>query len=119
MVSRIHVPHMAEIAKASSFPPTALREMVSYQKGSIVSRMLINKSSGTVTLFAFDEGESLSEHSAPYDALLWVLEGQAEVVIGGAPYSLEGDQMVHLPARVPHAVKAITPFKMMLIMIHE
>jgi quercetin dioxygenase-like cupin family protein len=110
---------MADIKKPSSSPPTALREMVSYQKGSIVSRMLINKSSGTVTLFAFDEGESLSEHSAPYDALLWILEGKAEVMIGGTPYQMEGDQMVHLPARVPHAVKAITTFKMMLIMIHE
>jgi quercetin dioxygenase-like cupin family protein len=103
----------------STEPPTSLKDMVTYQKGSIVSRMLINKSSGTVTLFAFDEGEGLSEHSAPYDALLVILEGMAEVTIGGSPYQLEKDQTIHLPARVPHAVKAITPFKMMLVMIHE
>ncbi len=105
--------------KSSPVSPAHLKELVSYQDGSIVSRMLINKPHGTVTLFAFDAREGLSEHSTPYDALLILLEGTAEIVIGGRPHLLEGDQIIELPAGIPHAVKAMTRFKMMLVMIHE
>jgi quercetin dioxygenase-like cupin family protein len=112
---------MVDVPQPTNPPavPTLLREMVSYQDGSIVSRMLINKPSGTVTLFAFDNGEGLSEHSAPYDALLINLEGQIEVVIGGGPHRVQEGQMIQLPASVPHAVKALSRFKMLLIMIHD
>jgi quercetin dioxygenase-like cupin family protein len=98
--------------------PVSMRDLVSYQDGSIVSRMLINKPAGTVTLFAFDQSEGLSEHSAPYDALLIILEGQAEITAGETPHLLREGQMILLPARIPHAVKASSRFKMMLIMIH-
>lgn len=99
--------------------PISLTEMVSYQEGSIVSRMLINKPSGTVTLFSFDQGEGLSEHSAPYDALLINLEGEVEVIIGGKARTVKGGEMIIMPARIPHAVKALTRFMMVLVMIHE
>jgi quercetin dioxygenase-like cupin family protein len=99
--------------------PVSLRDMVSFQDGSIVSRMLMNKSSGTVTLFAFASGEGLSEHSAPYDALLVNLEGTVEVTIGGIPHTLQEGKMILMPAGIPHAVKALSRFKMMLVMIHE
>ncbi|MDD1673156.1 MAG: cupin domain-containing protein [Methanomicrobiales archaeon] len=99
--------------------PVSLREMVSYQEGSIVSRMLINKPSGTVTLFSFDQGEGLSEHSAPYDAMLINLEGEVEVIIGGKARTVKGGEMIIMPARIPHAVKALTRFMMVLVMIHE
>ncbi len=104
---------------AYSSSPMILKELVSYETGSIVSRMLINKSSGTVTLFAFDETEGLSEHSAPYDALLILLEGDAEIQVGGEPHRLREGQCIVLPAGVPHAVRALSQFKMMLVMIHE
>ncbi|MDD1679272.1 MAG: cupin domain-containing protein [Methanomicrobiales archaeon] len=107
-----------ERSPVSASSPVPLREMVSYQDGSIVSRMLINTASGTVTLFAFDKGQGLSEHSAPYDALLINLEGQLEVTIEGTPYLVMEGEMILMPARVPHAVRAISPFKMMLVMIH-
>jgi len=92
--------------------------MVSCQPGAIVSKMLVYKKSGTITLFAFDTGEGLSEHTAPYDAILLVLEGEAEVTIAGTVFSLIPGQLIIMPANVPHAVQAKTPFKMMLTMIH-
>ncbi|MDD1712991.1 MAG: cupin domain-containing protein [Methanoregulaceae archaeon] len=92
--------------------------LVSCQPGAIVSKMLVYKKSGTITLFAFDEGEGLSEHTAPYDAILMVIEGEAEVTIAGTVSSLVPGQLIIMPANVPHAVHAITPFKMLLTMIH-
>jgi quercetin dioxygenase-like cupin family protein len=94
-----------------------LSEMVNYQDGTIVSKTIINKDSGTVTLFAFDKGQSLSEHTAPFDALLQVFDGEVEVVISGKKYHLTTGEMILMPANVPHAVKAIEKFKMMLFMI--
>ena len=94
-----------------------LREMVNYQDGTIVSKTLINKDKGTVTLFAFDKDQSLSEHTAPFDALLQVIDGEVEVVISGKKHHLTTAEMILMPANVPHAVKAIEKFKMMLIMI--
>jgi quercetin dioxygenase-like cupin family protein len=93
--------------------------LVSYQSGSVVSRMLINNKSGTVTLFAFDEGEGLSEHTAPYDALLHLLEGEAEVTISGKANRLEQGEAIILPAGKPHAVRASKRFKMLLTMIRS
>jgi quercetin dioxygenase-like cupin family protein len=94
-----------------------LRGLVEYQEGSVVSRTIIDKDVGTVTLFAFDEGEGLSEHTAPYDALVVDLEGEVEIRIAGKRSLLkEGDMMI-MPANKPHALKALTRFKMMLVMI--
>ena len=97
----------------------ALAALVSYQHGSVVSRTIINRKSGTVTLFAFDEGESLSEHTAPYDALLHVLAGQARVMVEGRECVVNASEAIVLPAGKPHSVKATIRFKMLLTMIRE
>ena len=94
-----------------------LKELVEYQKGSVVSRTVIDKNAGTVTLFAFDEGEGLSEHTAPFDALVVDLEGEVEVRIAGASNHLEEGDMIIMPANQPHALKAIRSLKMLLVMI--
>ena len=94
-----------------------LRELVEYQKGSVVSRTVIDKKTGTVTLFAFDEGEGLSEHTAPYDAMVVDLEGEVEVKIAGKSDHLKEGDMIIMPANKPHALKALTRFKMILVMI--
>ncbi len=91
--------------------------LVACQPGTVVSRTLVRKPSGTVTAFAFDAGEGLSEHTAPFDALALNLEGEAELSIAGTAYRLSAGQLLKLPAGQPHAVKAITPFKMLLVMI--
>ena len=95
------------------------RDLVEYQEGSVVSRMLAYKKSGTVTLFAFDSGEGLSEHTAPFDAMLQVLEGEARVSIENEEFSLKEGDLIIMPAGIPHAVHAEHRFKMMLTMIHE
>jgi quercetin dioxygenase-like cupin family protein len=92
-------------------------DVVQYQPGAVVSRTLVKSPGGTITAFAFDAGEGLSEHTAPFDALVLMIEGEAEISISGKPYSLQGGQLLKLPARQPHAVKAISPFKMLLVMI--
>jgi quercetin dioxygenase-like cupin family protein len=91
--------------------------LVEYQPGSVVSRTLVKKSAGTVTAFAFDAGEALSEHTAPYDALVLGVDGKAEISIAGLAHDVSAGQLLRLPAGQPHAVKAITPFKMILVMI--
>ena len=96
-----------------------LAALVSYQRGSVVSRAIINRKSGTVTLFAFNEGESLSEHTAPYDALLHVLAGQARVMVEGKECVVNASEAIVLPAGKPHSVKATIRFKMLLTMIRE
>jgi quercetin dioxygenase-like cupin family protein len=93
--------------------------LVEYQTGAIVSRTLIKKPTGTVTLFAFAAGQELSEHTAPFDALVQILDGQAEVTISGKSKRLAAGEMVIMPAGKPHAVKAVKSFKMMLVMIKE
>ncbi|MGA2622551.1 MAG: cupin domain-containing protein [Bacteroidota bacterium] len=97
--------------------PTALLNLVAYQEGTVVSRTILNKKTGTVTLFAFDEGQTLSEHTAPYDALVCVIDGEAEITITGKPFQLTSGQMIIMPANEPHAVRATRKFKMMLTMI--
>ena len=91
--------------------------LVTYQRGTVVSRTLVRKPAGTVTAFAFDAGEGLSEHTAPFDALALNLEGEGEISIAGTAHHLSTGQLLKLPAEVPHAVKALTPFKMLLVMI--
>jgi quercetin dioxygenase-like cupin family protein len=92
-------------------------ELVSCQTGAVVSRTIVQRSAGTVTLFAFDQNQSLSEHSAPFDALVIGLEGQAEISIDSLPHRLGAGQMIIMPANRPHALKALTPFTMALVMI--
>jgi quercetin dioxygenase-like cupin family protein len=99
--------------------PLQLTDLVGYQTGSVVSRTLVNEKAGTVTLFAFDQGEGLSEHTAPFDAMVHILEGEAEVVISGRPLSLKQGEMVIMPANEPHALRALTRFKMLLTMIRS
>ncbi len=98
---------------------TNVAELVSYQDGSIVSREIVKKPTGTVTAFAFDEGQGLSEHTAPFDALVQVLEGEVEIMISGRPHRLHGGELILMPAHEPHALKAFKRFKMMLIMIRS
>ena len=95
----------------------ALKEMVAYQAGSVVSREIVRKPSGTMTVFAFDKDQGLSEHTAPFDAAVYLLDGAAEVRIEGRPYSVKEGQMLIMPANKPHALKAVTKFKMLLVMI--
>lgn len=97
--------------------PTNMVDLVSYQDGSTVSHTISKSSAGTVTAFAFDAGEALSEHTAPFDAHLQVIDGEAEITIAGTPHVLTAGQMITLPANVPHAVTAHQRFKMLLIMI--
>jgi quercetin dioxygenase-like cupin family protein len=96
-----------------------LIDLADYQKDTIVSRTIIDKKVGTVTFFAFDEGQGLSEHTAPFDALVYLLEGEAEIVISGKSLRLGGGEMVIMPANDPHALRAITRFKMILTMIRS
>ena len=96
-----------------------MAELVNYQDGAVVSRTLINQKTGTVTLFAFDAGQELSEHTAAYDALAQVLDGETEIAIAGQPYRLQTGDAIIMPANDPHAVKALTKFKMMLTMIRS
>ena len=95
----------------------SLADMVDYQSGSVVSRTIIDKKVGTVTLFAFDEGQGLSEHEAPYDALVYIIDGEAEVTISAKALSVKGGEMVIMPANEPHALRAVKRFKMILVMI--
>lgn len=94
-----------------------MARLVEYQTGAVVSRAIIQKKTGTVTLFAFDEGQGLSEHTAPFDALVCLLDGQAEIIISGKPHMLKQGEMIIMPAEEPHALKAVGKFKMMLVMI--
>jgi len=95
----------------------AFADLVNYQAGSVVSRTIVKRPTGTVTLFAFDEGEGLSEHTASFDALVHVLEGEVEITISGKSIRAKASQAVLMPANQPHALKAITRFKMALTMI--
>ena len=94
-----------------------LEDLVNYQDGSVVSREIIRKDTGTVTLFAFDEGQGLSEHTAPFDALVYIVDGEAEVFVSGKAYHLNQGEIVILPANKPHAIRALSKFKMLLVMI--
>jgi quercetin dioxygenase-like cupin family protein len=95
----------------------ALSALVDYQAGAVVSRTLVKKETGTVTAFAFDVGEGLSEHTAPFDALAVIVDGEAEISIARTPHRVPAGHLLRLPAGQPHALKALTRFKMLLIMI--
>ena len=99
--------------------PESLAGLVTYQDGSVVSKTLIDKKTGTVTLFAFAQGQGLSEHTAPFDAMVLVLDGTADISISGKLLRVGSGQMVIMPANIPHALKAKEPFKMMLTMIRS
>ncbi|HNY66585.1 MAG TPA: cupin domain-containing protein [Deltaproteobacteria bacterium] len=94
-----------------------LKDLAAYQDHSVVSREIVKKTTGTVTVFAFDKGEGLSEHTAPFDALVHILEGRAEVSIEGIPHTLEEGEMIVMPANKPHAIKALERFKMLLVLV--
>ncbi len=96
-----------------------IADMVNYQKGSVVSQTIIDKQTGTVTLFAFDQGQGLSEHKAPFDALVQVLDGEVEITISGKPFNLKQGEVIIMPANEPHALKGIKSFKMLLTMIRS
>ena len=114
---------MKTIAGAKSEPsePQVVRlgDLVDYREGSVVSRQLMKKDAGNVTLFAFAAGEGLSEHTAPFDALVQVLDGECTVVIAGKPYRLTAGDAIVMPADRPHSLDAVTPFKMALTMIRS
>ncbi len=94
-------------------------QLINYQEGSVVSRTLVNKPAGTVTLFAFDAGQTLSEHTAPYDALVVMVEGEADITVSGNTVRANAGDLVVMPANEPHALDAATPYKMLLIMIRS
>ncbi len=94
-----------------------MADLVAYQDGAVVSRVILKKGTGNVTLFAFDRGQELSEHTTPFDALVHVLDGSAEITVGGVPHHLEAGGMILMPGGVPHALKATERFKMALTMI--
>jgi quercetin dioxygenase-like cupin family protein len=96
-----------------------LVELVNYQDGSVVSRQITKADAGNVTLFAFDQDQELSEHTAPFDALVHILDGRAEIRISGKPFDLQTGEAIIMPADEPHALKALTPFKMLLTMIRN
>jgi quercetin dioxygenase-like cupin family protein len=100
------------VAQASN-----LVDLIAYQEGSVVSRTIMDKKAGTITLFAFDEKQGLSEHTAPYDALVYVLDGEVEVAIAGKPVNLKAGEMTIIPANKSHALAAKTRFKMLLVMV--
>lgn len=102
------------IEPGQNFSPT---ESIDYADGSVVSKTIVKKPTGNITLFAFDKGEGLAEHSSPHEALVQLLDGKAEITIGGNPYPLVAGQAIILPANIPHALKATERFKMMLTMI--
>jgi quercetin dioxygenase-like cupin family protein len=94
-----------------------VKDLAGYDKGAVVSRTLIDKKVGTVTFFSFDKGEGLSEHTAPYDALVQILDGEAEIYICGRPIPVKAGELIIMPAKKPHALRAVKKFKMMLVMI--
>ncbi|MFN8404515.1 MAG: cupin domain-containing protein [Anaerolineales bacterium] len=96
-----------------------MADLAAYNEGSVVSRQITKADAGNVTLFAFDKEQELSEHTAPYDALAHVLDGEVEITLGGKPFQLKTGDAIIMPANVPHAVKALTRFKMLLTMIRK
>jgi len=96
-----------------------LSELVSYQEGSVVSRTLLDKKAGTITMFAFAEGEGLSEHTAPFDAFVQIIDGTAEITVDGEMHMVHDGEMIIMPANKPHALKAPLQFKMLLVMIRS
>ena len=110
------------VAKTKGLPDAqvmAIAEFAAYQDGAVVSREMVRKSTGNVTFFAFDQGQGLSEHTAPFDALAHIVDGAAEITIAGKTHRLQRDELILMPAGRPHALKALTRFKMILTMIRS
>jgi quercetin dioxygenase-like cupin family protein len=107
------------MSTASKSEVLQIADLVAYNEGSVVSRQITKAEAGNVTLFAFDKDQELSEHTAPFDALVHVLDGEAEIKISGRPYHLKAGDAIIMPADEPHAVKALTRFKMLLTMIRK
>ncbi|HUL00478.1 MAG TPA: cupin domain-containing protein [Nitrospirota bacterium] len=105
-----------EILRSSVMHPGTL---INYQDGAVVSKEIMKKSTGNVTLFAFDKGQGLSEHTAPFDAMVFILEGEAEISISRKPYRVTNGDMIIMPAGQPHSLRALTQYKMMLVMIRS
>ena len=99
--------------------PFNLADYVEYSEGSVVSKILLKKGTGNLTLFSFDEGQGLSEHTAPFDAVVYILDGQAEITVGGKPHRVSTGEMLIMPANIPHALHAAKRFKMLLTMIRS
>ncbi len=110
---------MAETEDELKAQSLGLKDLVDYQDGSVVSRTLIDKPTGTVTLFSFDAGQGLSEHTAPFDAMVNVVDGEAEVMISGEPHTVTEGEMIIMPANKPHALRANKPFKMLLVLVRD
>ena len=108
---------MAEVKESLTGRAVAMNGLVSYQDGAVVSRTLIDRKIGTITLFSFDAGQGLSEHTAPYDAFVQIIDGTAEVTIAGKPQQVACGEFIIMPADIPHSLKAAERFKMMLVMI--
>ena len=109
------------MAENNISPGTAipLSATIQYQTGSVVSKEIVRKDTGTVTLFAFDQGQGLSEHTAPFDALVYILDGEAKITISGNPVQVKAGEMIIMPANEPHALQAVQRFKMLLVMIRS
>jgi quercetin dioxygenase-like cupin family protein len=97
--------------------PGSLENLIAYQKDSVVSKTIIGKKTGTVTLFAFDKGQGLSEHTTPFEAIVYLGDGEAEITVADKTYAVKEGEMIILPANIPHALAALSPFKMLLTMI--
>jgi quercetin dioxygenase-like cupin family protein len=98
---------------------TKLIDLADYQEGSVVSRTIVDRKAGTVTFFAFDQGQGLSEHTAPYDALIYLVDGEAEIVVSGKVTRVKDGEIIVIPAKQPHSLKALKKFKMMLTMVRS
>lgn len=99
--------------------PIPVKDAVAYAEGSVVSKTILDMPAGTLTFFAFGEGEGLSEHTAPYDATVHILDGEAQIIIDGNPIVVKSGELIIMPANIPHELRALKPFKMLLIMIRE
>ena len=108
---------MSDTPSASKGSAFNLKDFIDYSTDSIVSKTLIKKDIGNLTLFAFDKGEGLSEHTAPFDAVVYIIDGEAEITLGGEAQTVAEGEMLIMPANIPHALHAMVPFKMLLIMI--
>jgi len=108
---------MVEIEATPIGEPFALADHIGYADGSVVSKTLLKKDIGNITLFSFDKGQGLTEHTSPYDAVVQILDGRAEISIGGEPRAVQSGEMLVMPAHIPHALHAVEQFKMLLIMI--
>lgn len=114
---RLRSQFISSIISKDMTQPESVNKIIQYQAGSVVSKEIINKPTGTITLFAFDKDQGLSEHTTPYDALVMITEGVAEITVSGVKHNVQAGEMLQMSANAPHALKAIEPFKMLLTLI--